>query len=194
MSDFYWSLRPRWQDIKLLWSEFVAGSHVACAQYCITVGRKNQLGTTPTPADLKYVQDLDLNAKPPILGQYGTTISGVYRHFHAVARPSVPPDKLQYWAFKAAGYNKATVLSAIEAARGGGKFVIVQVLQAYNLPFNEKGVQSHFVEIVAYNSASGKVCVANGDREPHSFTPDWYSVDDLMKGMPVALLTVQGFN
>lgn len=190
--DFYWSLRPKWQDIALLLSEFVAGSHVACAQYCITVIRKNQYGKQPTPADLKYVQDKCLNANPPILGERGTTMAGVYRYFNTVAVPKVKAEHLKYWQYKDAGYSKAAVLAAIDAARGGNKAVIVQVAQAYNLPHNEKGVKSHFVAIVAYNSVSGKVLVANGDREPHSKTPDWYPLDRLMDGKPTALLTVQG--
>jgi hypothetical protein len=189
-NDFYWSLRPDWHDIKLLDSEFVAGSHVACAQYCIVVGRKNQLGVTPTPKDLLSVQLRD--QKAGILGPHGTTMSGVYRDLHTLATPTVRADHLSYWGYKAGGYNKATVLAAISAARGGGKFVIVEVALAYKLPHNEQGVQFHFVEIVAYNSRTGKVCVANGDREPHSTTPDWYTLDAFMKAQPVALLTVEG--
>src|SRR5262249_24917118 len=63
----------------------------------------------------------------------------------------------------------------------------------YKLPFNEPGVHFHFVDIVAYNSVSGKVCVANPDRVPlphGTGTPDWYASSYVVSALLVAMIEV----
>lgn len=192
MAGWYWSTQPDWRTLRLLESEFVAGSHVACAQYCIVCGRKAQLGVVPVPADLYAVQERD--TKAGILKNGGTVMSGVYRDLATLANPKVSPSNLRYWSFTPSGYSRETVMAAIESGRGGGKFVIVQVLRAYNLPNNEAGVKSHYIALLGASTLTNtaKVLVANGDREPHSNLPEWYAVDQLMQALPCAMLSVQG--
>lgn len=68
--------------------------------------------------------------------------------------------------------------------------IVIGICQAHLLPFNEAGVFCHYVVGLAYDStpvrkdangkvtATGKILIGNGDREPHG-GPDWIWIEDL---------------
>lgn len=56
--------------------------------------------------------------------------------------------------------------------------LIIEIGAAYKLPFNEPGVHYHFVVLLAYDDATDRVLVANGDRLPAG-GPDWMTLAEV---------------
>lgn len=182
-----------WQHRRSL-DEFGFGSHVACGPTAHELLMANMQNRAPTYANMRAVMDRD--SERGWFDSGGQTFSELVSDFESF-EPSWPISKRL--DFRASGYARSDMLALIEAPYGRNAGNILQVGRASFLPHNEGfGLQpgqagfiyQHFVALLAYNSATGHVLLANGDREPHSDLPDWVSVDDIMRALPEAGLVL----
>lgn len=67
--------------------------------------------------------------------------------------------------------------------------IIIEIGNAYKLPYNEQGVHYHFVCTLDYDSTTDKALVANGDRVPAG-GPDWITLDEIANADIVGMLAL----
>lgn len=181
-----------WHNRKSL-DEFGFGEHAACGPAAHELVVANLYNRAPTYGYMRGIMQRDkqrgwYRSANPNAGQTFTEVLSDFTTFDA---PRHTYNHLIVHGFHDNGYSQAEFVTALEQCRGNNAAMIVQVKYAYKLPHNEAGVHEHFIAVVAYDSTSpGKVLVCNPDREPHSTSPDWLRVTDIMAAVPQAMLVV----
>jgi hypothetical protein len=176
-----------WQHRTSL-DEFGFGEHAACGPAAHELLLANLADRTPTYANMRAICDRDA-ARGWYSSTSGQTFTNLVNDF--LDCEQYPVDHLTRHNFVGSGYSASDVQACIEACNGRNAGLIVQVGFGYQLPHNEANIKEHFIAVLAYNSVTGNILVANPDREPHSMTPDWISVSSLVRAVPQAFLMVE---
>ncbi len=188
----FWASYPQrlgdWTHITTV-DEFGAGHTDACGPAAHENLQAALEGRLPTYAHMDAIRSSDIGAgyfRPAgsanpgqTIGELNASLQGWHGLGHSVL-----------YDFRAALYNDAAVRSACERISYGDAThpqggLIVEVANAYALPFNEPGVNFHFVTVLGYDTLKdGRpwVLVGNGDRTPlpaGTGRPDWILLTQL---------------
>ena len=187
----WWCVNSVWQNVTTI-NEFAAGHNDDCGPCANENLWAGLAGRAPSSAEMDAIRTRDIQANIFVSGS-GQGIADIYHDYLNFWHYA--PSGLVLNGYNAGGYTLADLVAAVTAVgnSGGHGGVIVEIHNAYMLPFNEPGVNNHFIALLGYDSVTGKVLVANGDREPlpaGTGKPDWYPLSDVAAAMPIGILTV----
>jgi len=194
----FWCSYPQklgdWTHVTTV-DEFGAGHTDACGPAAHENLQAALQGRVPTYAHMDAIRSSDIAAgywHPP--GQRISDINASLQGWQGLGRTVL-------YDYRAALYNDATVQAACEHISYGDAThpqggLILEVANAYALPFNEPGVNYHFVAVLGYDTLKdGRpwLLIGNGDRLPlpkGTGRPDWMLLSQVMAAQVCGIIEV----
>jgi hypothetical protein len=180
----YWALRNAKPVVK---DEFGAGHNDDCGPNSEENAIANLQNRDPTYAEMDAIRTRDIktngpDGKPLFKAGGGNRIDQIALDATTFFKVHVELHDYHEW------YSAQDLRDLLEKYHNVAG--TIGICQAYKIPFNEPGVECHYICWLGYDSApvrkntkgvvtaTGKVLIGNGDREPHG-GPDWMWIEDV---------------